>query len=1178
MKRKGMAGDWPALEGERTGNDPPGVSTGQLVQQAAPDDLGPGIVSTQVLEPGYYWTAREAISDVASVGETLLLLSLHEVHGKLHTVDVLLHPRYGSGRQHRMLVDEFLTKFVPEQDGDAIRAREQQEILHQVGDIQAEMARTQADPQLMIEAVAEDVERKIKEAAREASRAIESEETRRREKAGRLDKIHRRASRRSAAAGNPLVVARAPTGTNLATYIAAGVNESGVAALREEASRQVIVAGAQAQWLQAKTEEITNTLKRLAPFAAEKAQVALARSSAAINRAKSIQQGIKSLDLYTLKGVDVFDICTGTPALSSEPLTLVQGKLFQDEELAVHADVRDNYDYTDQQQFFNALREDRRLVDQIFPTDRCVVSMAVTRHMRSYDNAYESMMANQANQRVYLMVRNGGNVHVVYSSTPSHEAAHRLFPTEDELGGIFTGIDGTKLSLRDVEFTKATADFDDLQLHYKRFLILLCGLDHQHKLMGDFYPAEKSLSFMSLDFQQRYMRFLANDEQAHLLTHQKHPWVGDYIREKNLAAQPGSRVFIAPGQTLREATPELVRRTSLRIAANHRTEPNIVFREGLRLFLACETEDRVDGDSGPTVKVYLDGKADSGLHAGMLDQTWWLCMDDVKASDLHSYIHSRRNRAMGVSYLRLFKRLHEYALSEEVAEAPSRAYLLEQSTTLGGLPEEVARPAVEEAVRNWRAARRGQDLPGTDELAELNTVLDLVVPAGYVPAAIRALIDGHLLGLATDPDVPAAVALRREPLLLTRTGKNRFHLYTTPNAEDMSPYPDVLPFKWARRVTLEPTSTVRSLRMVSETLVWLPKVLPASESVLQEWPQLEAWSHEKVEPIRLRKYAELKRNVADAAAAWGPILKAGPCSGIDPALFDSLLEDCSRRHRANRTSLCKYNYIALPVGIQKSGTSVATIYMRQGAERVLHAYGDESQRERVLIVLRKHAHWRQSHIDEYLAKPVEWSIALSESEIDKRHDMALKNVPECSECTWMRMPILANRRKNSWQSFHCSKLARGDGKPSLTDDTAKLSLNRAVDEVMGASSISNRAHRRKTAREIKTRSLWMDYPDSLRELERSGDTEAFAKARKRWLHERRLEPAKGFPKVMLSPLLWDAQRRRGVGNAYFVGPLRIAVRPTDAEAAGAPATPADQSAGDAPRCPAEADCQEAGDA
>ncbi|MBL7999299.1 MAG: S1 RNA-binding domain-containing protein, partial [Candidatus Kapabacteria bacterium] len=47
---------------------------------------------------------------------------------------------------------------------------------------------------------------------------------------------------------------------------------------------------------------------------------------------------------------------------------------------------------------------------------------------------WQDLMNNLQNQLVFLLVRNGGKLYVVYSATPSHEAAHRLFPTHDELG------------------------------------------------------------------------------------------------------------------------------------------------------------------------------------------------------------------------------------------------------------------------------------------------------------------------------------------------------------------------------------------------------------------------------------------------------------------------------------------------------------------------------------------------------------------------------------------------------------------------------------------------------------------------------------------------------------------------------------------------------------------------
>ncbi|RYF40085.1 MAG: hypothetical protein EOO27_48220, partial [Comamonadaceae bacterium] len=177
----------------------------------------------------------------------------------------------------------------------------------------------------------------------------------------------------------------------------------------------------------------------------------------------------------------------GKGAPRDVPLTFVQRKLMADEELAVWRDVDEHFDHTSDDELFAALREHDGFVEQIFPTERCVLVMATTRRYIDYGDSWANMARNAQNKVVYLLVRDGMNIHRVFSPVESHLGAARLFPTQSDQDEVFRGLDGTRIKFEDVAYTDHLSKHELLALHFKRFLLLACGLDHRLKLFGDFY-------------------------------------------------------------------------------------------------------------------------------------------------------------------------------------------------------------------------------------------------------------------------------------------------------------------------------------------------------------------------------------------------------------------------------------------------------------------------------------------------------------------------------------------------------------------------------------------------------------------------------------------------------------------------------------------------------------------
>lgn len=1063
------------------------------------------IQSTQALEPGHYWIAQRPLERRFNTGDTLLLMDVTEFDGATHSVTLRMHPRQGSGK-FDMLVHDFLAAFLPNPDGESVRLREQQEVMERVAEQQSDLMRIQVDPQLMNEAIREKVEAGLRDLAKEQAATSQKETEQGQQRAQDIRKVHRRAARRSAANGNPLTAPKVVLANELGDFIHNGINEQGIAELKHIASSQAVIARAQATWLQERTEAIAATLAQLTPYVSERSAVALARASGAIKMAERIGRGIESLDLYVGKNVDVIDLKVGAPAATHEPLSLIQGKRYAEEELAVWADVDASFDFTNRQAFFDAMAESEALVNQVLPFPRCVVSMAMTRHSRDYGDAMSNVMNNIQNQLVFLLVRNGANVHVVYSSSPSHEGAARLFPTQNEAQEPFCGFDGERVSIRDVEFGERAKRFDDVALVYRRFLILLCGLDHRMGLLGVFYPPEMQARFMSAEFQARYFRFVADEEQGWLLGDQLPP-VNDWFKAKNTMVQSGSRIFILNGAAMRAATPEIKRRHDLVATSEQFKTPFVAFLESGALAVTIQAKNHYSGRGPESPKCYISATGLNSAHDG----AWWLCVDGVSAPEIRRYRHSRTNRAMGVSYLKLFRRLETYLELEAQQEAAARAYLLEAAVEFGGVTAEQAPAALDAAVRNWRAARRGAPLPDIDQKAELNGVLSLMVPEGHLTPQMEVMLAAYLSASCASP------------LLLTRTGRSKFFLYVPATDEDRAPFPNVLTWGWVKRISLEPGAT--KIREGSSSLVWLGEVLPAAEVAVRTWDGLQAWQNKMPEPIKLRRYASLVPLLA-GSTEWEPVLRAGQGTGIPDTLFGKVLRSTLDINARNLTKRTIDVVLAIPVAVfSEDGRKLKVAYMQAYAASVMCFYGTGEQRLEVAKRLS-----RSPRQIETVRTAPSWRLVTSEADKFISHDVAPGQfVPQATiRPRWATQQIKVNR-KGRRQKIG-DRPFRG---PSTEDRYAELSLDRAFAQLNGTAPVhfARAFYNGRKERASRVGSwLWS------REQENEDATSRDA----RYKADRIRIMAATYEheiKALLSPLIWSQEKNRSVANALFTAPL-----------------------------------------
>ncbi len=874
----------------------------------------------QSLQPGRYWRAKYAVPEQGiDAGEVLLLQSLRFADDRPHTVILRPHPskigtqtylkvpqqdgtvketwfRYG---EHRFRVPDFLDKFEFEPDHERVRRAEIAEIQGHIGELQNELVAGQRDPSHLAGY--------IEEGLREKTAPRDDEDDEERPEDGTTLTARDPAAAPPAAQVPALAVAGASDLVNVSRGSLTGALEGGVSAERIQALRQVAerehrIATLKAKWIKEKTSEIAQTLSELTPFFEEQAAAALAQTEDVRIYVDKLMQGIGSLDLYIGKGVEVETIAEGAPAGEDVPLTIVQRKLVMCEELALWADVGADFDFARESAFFEALRENEGLVRQIFPTERCVLVMATTRYDIDYGDKWDNAVRNRENKKVFLLVRNGANIHRVFSPVESHLGAARLFPSVDEQDRIFRGIDGRQIKFEDLAYTDKLAEHEAHALHYKRFLLLICGLDHRLKLFGTFYPGPASFDFVSLEFQAAHLNFLC-DEGRSVLGQALVP-LHEWIAEKNRYLRSGSRVLCRWGGLMDPATaPGACFRDSSRRGYERRYTPErsidlaIAYREGESICVDVEV-------SGYSYSTHKDRRFNCRVDLSAYrsdydhDETLaYLCLDAVRPEEIAGYLHSRAARVDHVYYIRFFKHALAHLEAEREKEAPARAALLEALEAAKLASGKEALDLIDQAVIAWRAVNGGKALPGPEEQGG---------------AAWRALLDqmfvlarsGNRLLEETES---LAKTLGLTPLRLVLSGRAKPVLYAAPRGSERDDRLE--PHAWVHRLTLGRGK--RALTVKSDRWATLPTLL-AGETTLKEWPAATDWADH---PSAFRSLAH-KRECLDRVEGFAEQLAAF-AAPLSPERYRALLETwrAQRREATRHSRLVQNPWFLVPFGM-----------------------------------------------------------------------------------------------------------------------------------------------------------------------------------------------------------------------------------------------------------------------
>lgn len=839
------------------------------------------------------WRCDEDEAIIIPTGQVLLLQSIRDVDNSAHTIILRPHPsiygktvylaaEYREGKpyswkqsqltQYRFLVTEFLLKFELVTDADAVRAKELAAAQDRIRELQQHLLNGQSNPEVLRPVLALG----IKEW--ETEKELDPEQA-------------------------EYIATMATT-----TALVPTLTESHVDNLKLRVEREHKLATIRAGWIKDRVEEVGEAVKALMPYMEEQAAAALSHTEDVIRKVKSIQKGIESLDLYIGKDLVVETLKTGTSAPAGQPLSIGQRKLFMQEEFSVWADVNDEFDFHSESEFLKALAENESLQNQLFPGDRAIICMATRRHDKDYRDPWINQAKNQINKEVFLLIRDGENLHRVFSPVESHLRSIRLFPSRNEVDGIFSGVDGSNINFQDTRYTDKLEEHEAVALHYKRFLILLAGLDHRLNLFGPFYDGPKTTKFVSLEFQQAHFRFIHDSDGHGLLPQASRISLAAWLTQNNTYLRVGSRILAnlhvlanpqtAPGMTKEhEKSSHGYYRT--RFADNDYPIAVVSESQG-ELVLQIPTRSRRNYSGHPGATVNSRVSVSAYRHNYYRSGFAYLVLDAIKADELEWYINDRDSRIDHLEFIQLFKQTLVYLRVQEEQEAPARKALRE-ALDAGHIGDPDKRGGlVDDAVRSWRATHRGAALPSVPSGKSWTELLDTM----YTIEAKDFLRGQSMVFLADDARTHGWYT----PLRLVVTGANKLALYAASQVKEQDNR--ITPHIWVHRFHLERIKT-GGLKLIKKEWAVLP-ASSASETTLHEWPGTEDWTGKK-SPFTSFEEKQHILQLVDRTAVESPWLR----ESLTPEEWQPLFEAWSEAYRkVNRnTNRVTQAQLQIPVGL-----------------------------------------------------------------------------------------------------------------------------------------------------------------------------------------------------------------------------------------------------------------------
>lgn len=672
------------------------------------------------------YEARRAVA----AGTSLLALKLHFLDDVLHSVVMAAHPEDDDRTSLSFMADEFFTYFVA--DPDAEERREDR-----IDELQASMKRLR----------------------REVSKRPDIA------RPGIL----------------PAPVQKTPSTTDLVRH----QNKSQDIAARMDAT----IAAAQEFETEVKSTiaVIQSTNALLQRYMTERSNATLTSVADIISFGEEMKAGVKTISLYTGEDheghptVHVQTIAVGDSAPASDPLTLYQNLLYLDEELAV--DLLDGgFDFTRLDDIENILASDGSLIDRMIPASRGAVLVRVRREVKNYFLGDESFAAalqnaqlNMENMVTYLLVRDGGNIHLVNSEVTTDLTQH-LFPTRHEIDEIFRA-HGRDIRPDHLEYSKVKNDFEKRTLYYKRVLLMMWGLDERIGLFGRFHAPDEFDGWYDDRFHASRILYIHDVENA---LGEERPSFSDWVASRNALIQPGSRLLVdwdglindkSSSFCFEEATNKHGERYQRYDPVERFGTATVMTKDG-RLVVKTEVRRRhfrAARHKRDTSNAFIDL-----VHGVTSYPPTAICLDEVTRKDISYYLNSRKQRASYISYLHMF-RLMDDILRQDEAREEATYQSLRTGLSHAGVTEERADNALKGAIGMWRAASSAPEI-GRDgwTFKNSNQILDMAFA-----------LAGERTGILDQArkDIPGCV-----PIDLRINGKGQLILYWMRPDQSSPPY------------------------------------------------------------------------------------------------------------------------------------------------------------------------------------------------------------------------------------------------------------------------------------------------------------------------------------------------------------------------------------------------------
>jgi hypothetical protein len=654
---------------------------------------------TDGVTPGTWWRLTGAVNDLEKReapdhGQIFLLGEARIIDGEIHTVVLHEHPLYGSGT-YKVLTEEFLINFTPEQNGEALREVELSAIMGDITDITSDLSNPPSDVELL------------------------------------------------KALPPPPVDSVAKTETRSVPAVL--LPNGDIDAAQRKIEQALAVVESRKNWVETRTEALKEKMYLVSRYQTEKVSVGLAGISEQRKWAETMLENVQTMRLWLGDEQFFSTLVEGESADPDEPLHFMQRMLYLDEEIFTHARL-DGFTCEELDDLGQILTANPDLVARMMPHPRCVVIAKVRRKTRPFEmpknisDIFSMMHGMEGDKLIQILVRNGEQVHLITTDEITSKA-NRLFPSKAEIDAIFTEkasfrSEARMITPHDIEYSDKRADHDSRALFYKRILLILWGLSEREGILGNFIG--EGVNWLEETVHHKAFRFVHDEEGT--IGDGRMP-VLEYIRKNRASVRSGSCILANWKALIGEDTADhLYEPNSHSSGYRHRrSDPvddfSITFasKRGRELVVPCEVTKY--SYSSTRQRTYNTKVRISWEHVSYAKRSTYvpggfLCMDDVRAEDLRYYFESRIHREHYLEYIHLFDRALAYLEADEEACRIAEKDVVQSA----GVSDEEAK----QALTLWRGGNKAI-LP--DTLKQMVKIDDLakLIQTGYGDLAESAI-------------------------------------------------------------------------------------------------------------------------------------------------------------------------------------------------------------------------------------------------------------------------------------------------------------------------------------------------------------------------------------------------------------------------------------------------------